>query len=160
MNFIEQADVATRILNSMKLKDAEIATLTAKLAAVTQQAQIWKMEAMAHKSTVQECYQACTGSTGEMGDWNGANPVKEMAAKLAEATKPASRRHMIQMEQQFAEAQKDADRYRWLRDSENQHIESDPCVLDDVFNTYFDTHLDEVIDALIARNKTMARGAE
>ena len=32
MNFIEQADVATRILNSMKLKDAEIATLTAKLA--------------------------------------------------------------------------------------------------------------------------------
>ena len=32
MNFIEQADVATRILNSMKLKDAEITTLTAKLA--------------------------------------------------------------------------------------------------------------------------------
>ena len=80
--------------------------------------------------------------------------------QLAEATKPASMRHMMRMEQQFAEVQKDADRYRWLRDSENQHIESDPCVSDDMFNTYFDTYLDEIIDALIARNKAMAMSAD
>jgi hypothetical protein len=55
-----------------------------QLEAVTQQARIWKMEALTHKSTVQECYQACTGSTGEPGDWNGANPVKQLAMRLAE----------------------------------------------------------------------------
>ena len=60
-----------------------------QLEAVTQQARIWKMEALAHKSTVEECSQACTGSTGEPVDWHGANPVKEMAMKLATAKKDA-----------------------------------------------------------------------
>jgi len=54
-----------------------------QLEAVTQQARMWKMEALTHKATVQECYQACTGSTGEPGDWNGANPVKQLAMRLA-----------------------------------------------------------------------------
>ena len=42
------------------------------------QAQIWKGEARAQASTVRECYQACTGATGELGDWNGAAPVRKL----------------------------------------------------------------------------------
>lgn len=55
--------------------------LTAERDSIKQQAQIWKMEASAHKRTVQECYQACTGSTGEPGNWNGANPVRALVAE-------------------------------------------------------------------------------
>ena len=49
--------------------------------ALTQQAQIWKQEAETQKATVHECYQVCTGATGEPGDWNGANPVREVVAQ-------------------------------------------------------------------------------
>jgi hypothetical protein len=49
------------------------------------QAQNWKAEAMCQASIVRECYQACTGSTGEPGDWNGAAPIRAaIAAKNAE----------------------------------------------------------------------------
>lgn len=55
--------------------------LVAERDAITQQAQMWKQEARMYKSIVQECYQACTGSTGEPGDWNGALPVKAVVAE-------------------------------------------------------------------------------
>lgn len=45
------------------------------------QAQIWKGEARAQSSTVRECYQACTGATGEPGDWHGAAPVRAVVAE-------------------------------------------------------------------------------
>lgn len=49
-------------------------------------------------------------------------------------------------------AEKDAARYRWLRDVENQLLEDDPCVSDDCFTTYYDSELDDTIDRLIKRN--------
>ncbi len=45
------------------------------------QAQIWKGEARAQAATVRECYQACTGATGEPGDWNGAAPVRAVVSE-------------------------------------------------------------------------------
>lgn len=75
---------------------ALVDALTAERDAIKQQAQIWKMEAMAHKSTGQECYQACTGSTGEPGDWNGANPVRELVKERdAALTLAADRKSML-----------------------------------------------------------------
>ena len=46
------------------------------------EAEAWAQEARTQKSTVQECYQAATGSTGEPGDWNGARPVVERIKAL------------------------------------------------------------------------------
>jgi|GEM_PF-3492462 len=70
--------------------------------AMKQQAQQWKMEAETHKSTVNECYQACTGSTGEPGNWNGANPVRELVKERDSALKFAADRLM------------DSERLDWL----------------------------------------------
>lgn len=47
---------------------AQVEALTAERDAVLQQAQQWKQEARTQASIVRECYQACTGSTGEPGD--------------------------------------------------------------------------------------------
>lgn len=51
--------------------------------ALKQQAQIWAQEAKTQKATVQAAYQACTGATGEPGDWNGAAPIRALAADRA-----------------------------------------------------------------------------
>ena len=48
------------------------------------QAQIWACEARAQKATANECLQAASGETGELGDWNGSGPVREEFAKLRE----------------------------------------------------------------------------
>jgi hypothetical protein len=45
------------------------------------EAQAHAMEARTATSTVNECYQAVTGSTGEPGNWHGANPVREYVAR-------------------------------------------------------------------------------
>ena len=82
--FYAQANPSAILELITRLEAAE-----SQLESVTQQARIWKMEALAHKTTVQECYQACTGSTGEPGDWHGANPVKEMAKRIASAKNDA-----------------------------------------------------------------------
>lgn len=47
----------------------------------------------------------------------------------------------------LADASKDAARYQWLRDSNNQKHEDDICVSDSSFNTYFHNDLDVAIDA-------------
>jgi len=49
-----------------------------------------------------------------------------------------------------AELRKDADRYRWLREANNQTRENSPCVSNDSFGTFFDDDLDAEIDAEIA----------
>jgi hypothetical protein len=46
------------------------------------EAQMHSGEARAHRSTVHEAYQAVTGATGEPGNWHGAEPVREMAARV------------------------------------------------------------------------------
>ena len=59
----------------------QVQALKIELAAVLQQTQQWKQEARTQASIVRECYQACTGSTGEPGDWNGADPVRKLVAE-------------------------------------------------------------------------------
>ena len=67
------------------------------------QAQIWKLEAASQKATVAECYQICTDATGEPGDWNGAEPVRALKAQLAEAQRDAERgRWLIEHAFQYA----------------------------------------------------------
>lgn len=41
------------------------------------EAQCHAQEARTANATVAECYQAATGGTGEPGNWNGAEPVKQ-----------------------------------------------------------------------------------
>lgn len=45
------------------------------------QAQIWAQEAKTQQATVRAAYQACTGATGEPGDWNGAAPIRALVAE-------------------------------------------------------------------------------
>ncbi len=70
---------------------AQVEALTAELAAVLQQAQQWKQEARTQASIVRECYQACTGSTGEPGDWNGTDLVRKLVAERDYARAKADR---------------------------------------------------------------------
>ncbi len=46
----------------------------------------------------------------------------------------------------------DAERYRWLRNQDNQTREGSPCVSDDSFNTYFSADLDALIDSEMGAN--------
>lgn len=56
--------------------------LEAKCERLEQEATIQAQEMRTQRSSLRECYQAVTGSTGEPGDWNGANPVKEKIEEL------------------------------------------------------------------------------
>jgi hypothetical protein len=49
-----------------------------------------------------------------------------------------------------ADVVRDAERYRWLRDSENQRHEDDICVSDSYFNAFFGADLDAAIDAAMS----------
>lgn len=57
-------DLIERIESAERARDAAIL-----------QARCWKMEAMAHRATVHEAYQLCTGRRGEPGTWNGVQPI-------------------------------------------------------------------------------------
>ena len=59
--------------------------------------------------------------------------------------------------QEIQSLKKDAERYRALRNSENQFYEDDISVCDSSFNTYFEEELDRAVDALIARNRDMRK---
>jgi hypothetical protein len=48
---------------------------------IIMQAQIWKQEARCANDTIGQIYQAVTGSKGEPGNWNGAEPVKALVAE-------------------------------------------------------------------------------
>lgn len=63
---------------------AEVERLRGERDNAIQQAQGWKMEATSHKSTVHEAYQHITGATGELGNWNGANPIIAALAREGE----------------------------------------------------------------------------
>lgn len=213
---------------------ARITELEAEVAATKQQAQIWKMEADTQKATVHEIYQLCTGATGGPGDWNGANPVREVVterdilqgqltmrsvelsalrqaikdkggdehsptqwaydqacaalsnhkAQLAtlqsddelpelpvgtligeardgimrhkvwfspEALQAYARQAQSMVRAKMVPLEKDAARYRILRDDKYQHHEDDICVADSYFVSYFGEELDAAVDALEAR---------
>ncbi len=68
------ARVAELTAENTRLKD-----LTADL---RQQAEAHAQEARTQRSTVHEIYQIISGGTGEPGDWNGAEPVREYVARM------------------------------------------------------------------------------
>ncbi len=55
------------------------------------EAQSHAQEARAANATIAEIYQAFTASTGEPGNWNGAEPARKIMAKLAAAERDAAR---------------------------------------------------------------------
>lgn len=65
--------------------------------ACKQQAQIWKQEARAANHTIGQIYQVVTGAKGEPGNWNGAEPVRQLIAErdalreALEAVQPVGR---------------------------------------------------------------------
>jgi len=63
------------------------------------------------------------------------------------------------LDDRCAAAEKDAARYRWLRNPDNQTREDSPCVSDDSFNTYFAEELDALIDSEMGANLLLG-GAE
>ena len=54
---------------------------------------------------------------------------------------------------ELEQCRKDAERYRWLRDSDNQMHEDDISVSDSSFSVYFENDLDVAVDAGIERGK-------
>lgn len=58
------------------------------------EARIHAQEARTANHTIAEIYQACTGATGEPGNWNGAAPVKEALSRAL--TRAAEMRERIE----------------------------------------------------------------
>ncbi|MDR5867979.1 hypothetical protein [Halomonas koreensis] len=52
-----------------------------QLEAARQEARTHAQEARTQRATVHEIYQVASGSTGEPGDWHGAEPVRELVAE-------------------------------------------------------------------------------
>lgn len=71
----EVAEIFDRQQATIEAQAATIEKLEAQRDAAIQQAQVWKMEAQCHKSSLLQAYQFVTGGKGELGDWNGANPI-------------------------------------------------------------------------------------
>ena len=74
---------------------ARIVELEELVSRLRLEAQLQAGEAKAQRATVREAYQICTGASGEPGDWNGALPIRALAAErdalqaqLAERDKP------------------------------------------------------------------------
>ena len=63
------------------LTPRQLADLVARLKL---EAQGHAQEARTANATIAEIYQVCTGSTGEPGNWNGAEPVRQLAEQRAE----------------------------------------------------------------------------
>jgi hypothetical protein len=93
----ERLDAMTETARAVcSARDAEITRLRAELAAANEraveaeglaerllmEAQHHAGEARCHKSSLHEAYQACSGATGEPGNWHGANPVRDAIATL------------------------------------------------------------------------------
>jgi hypothetical protein len=82
------AAVATKFLQS---ENAELKQMAERLKL---EAQAHAQEARTANSTIAEIYQVISGASGEPGNWNGAEPVREYLAEL---------------KRQLEEAQKDAE---------------------------------------------------
>lgn len=68
------------LLDALEASTREVAAKDALIDRLRLEAQIHSGEARAHKATVHEAYQACTGATGEPGNWHGAQPIKQALA--------------------------------------------------------------------------------
>lgn len=65
--------------------------LAERVETLKREAQIHAMEARTAKATIAEIYQLCTGGTGEPGNWNGAEPVRQLAEQRAGLVQAARR---------------------------------------------------------------------
>jgi len=72
---------AGTVLHETGLTPRQLADLVARLKL---EAQGHAQEARTANATIAEIYQVCTGSTGEPGNWNGAEPVRQLAEERAE----------------------------------------------------------------------------
>jgi len=72
---------AGTVLHETGLTPRQLADLVARLKL---EAQGHAQEARTANATIAEIYQVCTGSTGEPGNWNGAEPVRQLAESRAE----------------------------------------------------------------------------
>jgi len=61
----------------------EISLLKDLAERLKQEAQIHAQEARTANNTIAEIYRLCTGATGEPGNWNGAEPVRQTLASNA-----------------------------------------------------------------------------
>jgi hypothetical protein len=75
-----------RLLTRKGVKEIQEVIENAKAApapnTLIREAQQWKMEALAHKSSLHEAYQAVTQGRGEPGNWNGAQPIIQELERL------------------------------------------------------------------------------
>ena len=79
-----EAEVTTWRIVDWDSVTVENKRLEQKCNSLEQEATIQAQEMRTQRSSLRECYQAVTGSTGEPGDWNGANPVKEKIEELGQ----------------------------------------------------------------------------
>lgn len=87
----------------------------------------------------------------------GKDELAELEARISAAHKSPPQ-PVAQERRPLTDAERDAERYRALRDPEIQASEDDPCVSDSSFATYFGDDLDKVADMLVARRKSPANG--
>lgn len=67
-----------------RLDNKSPAELIALIERLRLEAVMHAQEARTANATIAEIYQVCTVSTGEPGNWNGAEPVRRMAEQRAE----------------------------------------------------------------------------
>jgi hypothetical protein len=89
--------------------------------------------------------------------WEVWQETRRAALPAQDKDAPTFAERLAAAQQPMAHTIKNAERYLWLRNADNQLHEDDVCVSDDSFNTYFGEDLDAAIDAAMqAQNKGRA----
>lgn len=73
-----------RLIDALEASHADLVRLKQERDALKLEAQIHAGEARAANSTIYEIYQVLSGSTGEPGTWNGAEPARQFVAAAQE----------------------------------------------------------------------------
>lgn len=79
-----RADLHAATLSALDTARAEIERLRALADRLTLEAQVHAQEARTANSTIYEIYQVLSGSTGEPGTWNGAEPARKFVSAAQE----------------------------------------------------------------------------
>jgi hypothetical protein len=85
INYASVADRIERAVAAIASLREERDAAIARADACQQQAEQWKGEALAHKSSLHEAYQVLTGASGEPANWNGARPFRQFKQMDQEA---------------------------------------------------------------------------
>lgn len=79
-----RADLHAATLSALDTATAEIERLRALSDRLKLEAQVHAQEARTANSTIYEIYQVLSGSTGEPGSWNGAEPARQFVTAAQE----------------------------------------------------------------------------